>query len=249
MAGVSGGASKSRSDTASNQGFDAQYKSAFQPTVFQTAEQANSMAREYAQSPVGYFQGQSTRNILDVDPNTGLPRASTQFLGSLANQEMAKFSAGGSHRGQWSPDNAPSIVQGALMGVADKVLPMQADYSKFMAGLPDQLMNSRLGFLNSVNAGNSSLIGGSSTGSSSASSWNAGAQVCWIAGVLYGEGSHEQQMIRQWLLSQTTRGWKALTGLYLRYGQQVARGLERHPWAQRFVRPLFNYMLRQAHGR
>ena len=72
---------------------------------------------------------------------------------------------------------------------------------------------------------------------------------CWIAGVLYGEGSHEQHMIRQWLLSQTTRGWKTLTGLYLRYGQQVARGLERHPWAQRLVRPLFNYMLRQAHGR
>ena len=109
-----------------------------------------------------------------TDPNTGLPLGATQWMTPFANQELAKFSAGGSYRGQLSPENTGNIVGGTLQGMAGQLIPLATDWGKYTSGLPESVKNSRLGFLNTVTGANTGLLGGQSSGQSSASSWNAG---------------------------------------------------------------------------
>ena len=71
---------------------------------------------------------------------------------------------------------------------------------------------------------------------------------CWVASVLYGEHAWQTQALR-WYVSgplRESKGGRIFTGVYRRYGQQAARFLKRHPSAQVVVKPLFDYLLRQA---
>lgn len=71
---------------------------------------------------------------------------------------------------------------------------------------------------------------------------------CWVASVLYGEHAWKTHVLR-WYVSgplRQSKGGRIFTGVYRRYGQQAARFLERHPSAQVVVKPLFDYLLRQA---
>ena len=71
---------------------------------------------------------------------------------------------------------------------------------------------------------------------------------CWVASVLYGDRAWQTHVLR-WYVSgplRQTKGGRVFTGVYLRYGQQAARFLKRHPSARVVVKPLFDYLLRQA---
>ena len=71
---------------------------------------------------------------------------------------------------------------------------------------------------------------------------------CWVASVLYGEHAWQTHVLR-WYVSGPLRqstGGRVFAGVYLRYGQQAARFLKRHASAQVVVKPLFDYLLRQA---
>ena len=71
---------------------------------------------------------------------------------------------------------------------------------------------------------------------------------CWVASVLYGEHAWQTQALR-WYVSgplRESKGGRVFAGVYRRYGQQAARFLKRHPSAQVVVKPLFDYLLRQA---
>jgi hypothetical protein len=71
---------------------------------------------------------------------------------------------------------------------------------------------------------------------------------CWVASVLYGDHAWQTHVLR-WYVSgplRQTKGGRVFTGVYLRYGQQAARFLKRHPSARVLVKPLFDYLLRQA---
>lgn len=166
------GQSNSESRTNATQGLDISGKNALQPGALQVAQSANTLAQEYARSPFGTFQGQTGAQMADTDPLTGLPRGATQWMNSFANQEAAKYSAGGSLRGQWSPENTGNIIGGTLQGMAGQLIPLATDWSKYTTALPESVMNSRLGYLNSTTAANTGLLGGQSQGSSNASAFN-----------------------------------------------------------------------------
>lgn len=71
---------------------------------------------------------------------------------------------------------------------------------------------------------------------------------CWVASVLYGDHAWQTHVLR-WYVSGPLRqstGGRAFAGVYLRYGKQAARFLKRHPSARVLVKPLFDYLLRQA---
>jgi hypothetical protein len=71
---------------------------------------------------------------------------------------------------------------------------------------------------------------------------------CWVASVLYGDHAWQTHVLR-WYVSgplRQSKGGRVFTGVYLRYGQQAARFLKRHPSARVLVKPLFDYLLRQA---
>lgn len=177
MTGAGGGQSSSESQTNSVQGLSREGKKLFEPTAINTSQQANALAVEYAQSPFGFFQGQSGAQMAGTDPLTGLPYGATQWMTPFANQEAAKYSAGGSLRGQWSPGNTQNIIGGTLQGMAGQLIPLATDWQKYTTSLPESVMNSRLGFLNSTIQGNTGMLGGQGSGQSSASGWNANLQV------------------------------------------------------------------------
>lgn len=177
MAGAGGGMGESESRTDSTQGLSRGQKTAFEPTAVRTAELTNRLAADYAESPFGFYQGRTGAQMADTDPLTGLARSSTAWMTPFANQEAAKYSAGGSLRGQWSPENTGNIIGGTLAGMAGQLLPLTQDWAKYTTGLPESVMNSRLGFLNATTGANTGLLGGQGSGQSSASGWNANVQV------------------------------------------------------------------------
>ena len=177
MAGVGGGSSKSASQTDSVQGLSRVGKAALEPVALLNADRANNLSHEYALSDPRFFQGLSGGQIAGTDPNTGLASGATQWMTPFANQEAAKYSAGGSLRGQWSPENTQNIIGGTLTGMAGQLIPMAQDWQKYTSALPESLKNSRLNFYNATTGANTGLLGGAATGQSNASSWNANAQV------------------------------------------------------------------------
>jgi polysaccharide biosynthesis/export protein len=71
---------------------------------------------------------------------------------------------------------------------------------------------------------------------------------CWVASVLYGDHAWQTHVLR-WYVSgplRQSKGGRVFAGVYLRYGHQAARFLKRHPSARLLVKPLFDYLLRQA---
>src|SRR5689334_376803 len=190
-----------------------------------------NLATQYAKSPFGYFQGQNVNQLVPTD-KSGLPVEVGQALSGLGQDMFSKASAGGALRGQVDQQNTPGIVGSALGNIGQFLTPYIMDFKKYMTSLPDQLMNSRLGYLQNTLGAAAPLLGSKSayTGNSmgfnvygSESGGGGGLSPnCWIAGVLYGEGSVEQLAIRAWLGKQVSPFWNAINRLYTKYGQQVA---------------------------
>lgn len=68
----------------------------------------------------------------------------------------------------------------------------------------------------------------------------AGPTACWVADLLYGEGSLRAAYARSWV--QAHDNW--FTRLYRRRGQDWAAWLGAHPWAQPLARPIWGAMVR-----
>ena len=100
----------------------------------------------------------------------GLPIEATQALTGLANNYFSKASAGGSMRGQNTPDNTQGIVGSALQNMGSFLLPYILQTKQYLTELPDKLMSNRLGFLQNTFASAAPLLGSQSsyTGSSNA---------------------------------------------------------------------------------
>lgn len=259
--GYSQSESESRQNSESEAGLRGEYAAKLSPTLYNTSVNANTLANEYAASPYGYFQGKSSNELLNIDPRTGLPSEFGQYLNQAAGQMFSNASAGGAVRGQVTPENTSAVVGSAITNLGAQALPYLTDLSKYKSTLPESLMGSRLGYLQNTLGASAPLLGSKSTytGTSDSSSFGFSASGgamsapsmspnCWIAGVLYGEGSPEQLAIRAWLGKQTGAFWNVVNKLYTQFGQRVAQFIQPRKWAQRLFRPFFNYMLRCAHG-
>lgn len=132
-----------------------------------TAGYANTLARQYASSPFGYFQGKSVNELVPTD-KSGLPVEVGNALSGIGQDLFSKASAGGALRGQVDQQNTPGIVGSALGNLGQFLTPYILDFKKYMTSLPDQLMNSRLGYLQNTLGAAGPLLGSKSayTGSS-----------------------------------------------------------------------------------
>jgi hypothetical protein len=218
-----------------------------------TGNRAASLAHEYGQSPVNMFQGQTGEQITNTNPLTGLPMAFNNNLTSFGNQMFANASAGGSMRGQNSPENTQGVVGSAMTNMGATLLPYIADWQKYVTGLPEEMKRSRFGMYQGTLQAMAPGLG--AQGAQKASSFGfdvsgglmpSGQPTCWIAGVLYGEGSQEQYLIRTWLTSKTHGIWYHVRKVYSKYGERTAQYIQSRSWAQSLFKPLFNYMLKQA---
>lgn len=85
-------------------------------------------------------------------------------------------------------------------------------------------------------AGTQTAVGGASAAIGIIS---ALAALCWVADVLYGEGSEPARLAR--LYANAHDNW--FLRLYRRRGRRWAAWLVAHPWAKPLVRPVWDYMV------
>lgn len=134
-------------------------------------EMVGNLATRYAQSPFGFFQGKSVNDL--VPTTNGLPNELMGFLSAATKQMYNKASAGGAMRGQVTPQSTGAVVGSALNNIAQFITPHVLDFKKYMVGLPDTLMNSRLGFLQNTLGAQAPLVGSRSSYSGSSMGVNA----------------------------------------------------------------------------
>jgi hypothetical protein len=121
----------------------------------------------YANSPVNMFQGQTGEQISNTNPLTGLPMAFNNNLTSFGNSMFANASAGGSFRGQNSPENTQGVVGSAMTNMGATLLPYITDWQKYVTGLPEELKKSKLGMYQSTLGSMAPGLGAESHGSGS----------------------------------------------------------------------------------
>lgn len=114
-----------------------------------TSSQLARKTRQYANSPFGFFEGQSVDQFAPVS-QYGLHPSLNSAMGSVANQMFSKASAGGALQGMVTPQNTEAIVGSSLNNIGSFLTPYIMDYAKYRMQLPEQLMASRLGFLQST---------------------------------------------------------------------------------------------------
>lgn len=66
---------------------------------------------------------------------------------------------------------------------------------------------------------------------------------CWVARSIYGVGDPRWLMARHYVLHNAPGIFRRF---YLHHGKKIAAWLDRHTWAKRFVKPLFDWMVRQV---
>jgi hypothetical protein len=110
-----------------------------------TANRTASLVHGYGQSPFNTFQGQTGEQMTNTNPLTGLPMAFNNNLTSFGNQMFANASAGGSMRGQNSPENTQGVVGSAMTNMGATLLPYITDWQKYVIGLPEEMKRSRFG--------------------------------------------------------------------------------------------------------
>ena len=173
-AGLGYSQSRSQQESRSQSGLRDRYAEQLSPYLFGTSKLATELAGEYARTPFGYFNGRPVsaqdRSGLIQTNSMGLPIEATQALTGLANNYFSKASAGGSMRGQNTPDNTQGIVGSALQNMGSFLLPYILQTKQYLTELPDKLMSNRLGFLQNTFASAAPLLGSQSsyTGSSNA---------------------------------------------------------------------------------
>ncbi len=131
-----------------------------------TSNTAGNLARQYASSPFGFFQGKSVNDLVPTN-SMGLPVELNAALSQMGNDMFSKASAGGALRGQVDQQNTPGIVGSSLQNIGQFLTPYIMDFKKYMTSLPDTLMNSRLGFLQNTLGAQAPLLGSKSAYSGS----------------------------------------------------------------------------------
>src|SRR6185503_11268037 len=142
------------------------------PGIAGNTRLATKLAGQYATSPFGYFQGRSVNDLVPTD-KSGLPVEVGQALSGLGRAMFSKASAGGALRGQVDQQNTPGIVGSALSNIGQFLTPYIMDFKKYMTSLPDQLMNSRLGYLQNTIGATSPLVGSQSQYTGNSFGFNA----------------------------------------------------------------------------
>ncbi len=137
-----------------------------------TSNAAGGLARQYASSPFGYFQGKSVNDLVPTN-SMGLPTELNSALSQMGNDMFSKASAGGALRGQVDQQNTPGIVGSSLQNIGQFLTPYIMDFKKYMTSLPDTLMNSRLGFLQNTLGAQAPLLGSQSAYTGSSFGFNA----------------------------------------------------------------------------
>ena len=224
-------------------------------------------AGQYANRGGGLYQqlfGRATGDEVPYRPPNIVGGVENAFRTAI-NQGMSKFSSAYANRGFNRPENINAILGSTIQNVAPQFAPYYAEQARAEAQVPliqEDIRRKRIeDFLNALGLGGT-LLGGQSYSTQRAGGFNVGyggdipesastaaiAAICWIAGVLYGEGSLQQQTIREWLLERAKHSlfWKLFVAVYRRYGQQIATWIEPRTWAKRIMRRPFDWILRKA---
>ena len=177
--GYSESESQSQQQSKSRQVLQEADAAALSPTTLGTRQYANTYARNAVESPFGFYKGQSSGDLLDIDPATGLPRSYGRFLGTAGNKFLNDASAGGSMRGQNTPENTNAVVGSALTQMGIAAAPYLQDTWKYQMEMPSKKYAADLDFLNNVSQQDTAAMGGqsSSSGSASSNAWGFNAKV------------------------------------------------------------------------
>ena len=171
MAGGGFQESNSESKQSSRQGLQAGDAAALSPTTLGTRQFANQYARQAVESPFGFYQGQRGADLLNVDPMTGLPRSYGNFMNTAANKYLSEASAGGSMRGQNTPENTNAVAGSALTQMGMAALPYLQETWKLGNELPMRMFAANLDFLNNTSQQDTAAMGGQSAGSASSGAY------------------------------------------------------------------------------
>jgi hypothetical protein len=176
MLGFGGGFNKSNQESKSESGLRGDHANVLSRDMLGVGRDASTLSRQYAKSPFGYFQGKHVSELVPTN-EYGLPTATTGALNSFGNSMFSKASAGGALRGGVQPESTTGVVGSALQGIGQYLIPYINDFQKYMTQLPDQLMSSRLGFLQNTMSAGAPLLGSSSTYKGDSFGFNMNAQV------------------------------------------------------------------------
>jgi hypothetical protein len=174
--GGGGGYQQSKQDAESNaqSGISNTYKEPLSAAAYGQQQNMNKMANEFANSPFGYFQGQNVNKLIPQG-RYGMPMSFDQFGDTMASDMFSRASAGGSMRGQNTPENTNNVVGSAVRGGYQFMTPYLMQNSQYMAELPDKLMSQRLGYLQSAQSSTSGLLGSQSAYRSEGDSFGVNA--------------------------------------------------------------------------
>ncbi len=86
-------------------------------------------------------------------------------------------------------------------------------------------------------------IGNMITSSFSPGGGGGGGFACWVAISVYGATDPRWLLARHYMLNDAP---KPLLRLYQTHGRRVAGWLDRHAWAKRFVKPVFDWMVKKV---
>jgi hypothetical protein len=166
--------SKTDADSSSQSGISNTYKEALSADAYGQQKQMNQMASQAASSPFGYFQGKHANQLIPQG-RYGMPMSFDQFGDTMSQDMFARASAGGSMRGQNTPENTGNVVGSAIRGGYQFMTPYLMQNSQYMAELPDKLMAQRLGYLQSAQSSTAGLLGSQSKYESDTDSYGGNA--------------------------------------------------------------------------
>jgi len=159
---------ESSQQSESTTGISRAYREPLSRDAYEGSQFLGQASREAYDSPFGYYRGQNIRDLVPQN-QYGLPIQTTEMLHSLGNQWFSKASAGGSMRGQNTPENTNQIVGSAMLNGAQFLTPYILQNQQYLNGLPDQLYSQRLGYLQADQASRAALLQGGQSNSSGSS--------------------------------------------------------------------------------
>ncbi len=143
-----------------------------------------------------------------------------------------------------SASSVPASLEGALAAEQGKLTGTEADAGNAALGI-DQKASEQPSFLDTL-------------GSSFAQSFGSGIgslasgkikPPCWVAAELYGGWENERTItVRAWLFGTFRKSWygRALTDLYVRFGERAAERIRTRPVERRILKWLFDKALQSA---
>lgn len=162
--------SKQAAQQQSEHGISSAYRGALSSDAYTENQYLTDQTRQAVESPFGYYRGQHV-NQLVPQGQYGLPAQVDNMVGALGNQWFNKASAGGAMRGQVTPENTNNVVGSAMTNAAQFLTPYILANQQYLQGLPKNLYNQDLGFLQASQSAKASMLGGQSSGTSTGSSF------------------------------------------------------------------------------